>query len=174
MTMTLIQTVTVGAGGASSIDFTSIPGTATDLLVVCSLRNTTNESGIRLRFNTDTGSNYPYRMLYGNGASATSETGTTTGIATYSAAYLSATANTYGNISFYIPNYAGSTNKSVSVDGVSENNATTAYQALTAGLWSNTAAITTVKVTAWSGTWAENSTASLYSVTKGSGGASVS
>ena len=35
-----IATVTVGAGGAASIDFTSIPGTYTDLLVLISARST--------------------------------------------------------------------------------------------------------------------------------------
>ena len=40
MTYTLISTVTVGAGGAASIDFNSIPGTYTDLLLVVSVRST--------------------------------------------------------------------------------------------------------------------------------------
>ena len=42
-TYTLISSVTVGAGGASSIDFTSIPSTYTDLLVKISARSTLNE-----------------------------------------------------------------------------------------------------------------------------------
>ena len=41
-TYTLISSVTVGAGGASSIDFTSIPATYTDLLVKFSLRTDFN------------------------------------------------------------------------------------------------------------------------------------
>jgi hypothetical protein len=44
----------------------------------------------------------------------------------------------------YIPNYAGSSNKSVSIDAVTENNATAAEANLVAGLWSSTAAITSI------------------------------
>ena len=38
-TFTLIASSTVGAGGASSIDFTSIPSTFTDLCLEASLRS---------------------------------------------------------------------------------------------------------------------------------------
>jgi hypothetical protein len=58
-----------------------------------------------------------------------------------------ATANTFGNTEFYIPNYTSSNYKSFSVDGVTENNATAAF-ALYAGLWSNTAAITSFRLNA--------------------------
>jgi hypothetical protein len=80
------------------------------------------------------------------------------------------TANTFGNIQIYFPNYAGSTNKSYSVDSVTENNETVAYQTILAGLWSNTAAITTATFTAESGNFAIGSTISLYKITKGSDG----
>jgi hypothetical protein len=57
------------------------------------------------------------------------------------------TANTFANVEVYIPNYTSTNQKSVSADAVSEQNATTAYMALTAQLWSNlTTAITSISV----------------------------
>jgi hypothetical protein len=171
-TFVAIATTTVGSGGASSIDFTSIPGTYTDLVVKFSVRNTGNNAGIAFRFNSDTGANYSYKVLYGTGASALSFSQTVAaGYNTYLFAYTtpsSATASTFGNGEIYIPNYAGSTNKSSSIDSVSEDNATTAYQSMTAGLWSNTAAITSIKLLSDPGgassNFAQYSTATLYGI----------
>jgi hypothetical protein len=75
-----------------------------------------------------------------------------------------ATASTFGNGEVYIPNYAGSTNKSMSADGVSENNGTEAYTDLIANLWSNTSAITSILLYPDSGTWQQYSTATLYGI----------
>ena len=77
-----------------------------------------------------------------------------------------ATANTFGNHIIYIPNAFGSSYKSVSIDAVSETNATTAYSNIVAGLWSNSAAITSVALTEPNGgsNFATNSTAYLYGV----------
>jgi hypothetical protein len=59
-----IATVEVGSGGATDIDFTSIPGTYTDLLVYLSGRRTTAaESDLAVQFNGDTAGNYSWRML---------------------------------------------------------------------------------------------------------------
>lgn len=175
MTMTLVSTVTVGAGGAASIDFTSIPQTGTDLLVVLSLRNSATASSTELRFNGNS-SGYSFRRLYGSGSSATSDTlSSQTNIDIYGAlTSTSQTSNTFSNVAVYVPNYAGSTNKSVSIDTVTENNATAAVQAIYAGLWANTSAITSVSFGNYAGNFVQYSTASLYTITKGSGGATVS
>ena len=100
--------------------------------------------------------------MYGTGAAASSTSGSTRYFAFVPGA--SATASTFGNVEYYIPNYAGSNNKSVSVDHVTENNATAAIAALTAGLWSDSAAITSVKITPGSGTFAQHSSATLYGI----------
>jgi hypothetical protein len=171
MSMTLIQTVTVGAGGAASIDFTSIPQTYTDLVVKVSVRQTTGSFPTLFFYFNGLTTNRSFRSLYGTGSSAISSNGTDAiaGLTTGS----SETANTFGSFDIYIPNYAGSTNKSASADGVSENNATTSYQFLVANLWSSTAAITSLTLLT-GGTLAQHSSASLYGITKGSGGATVS
>ena len=165
MAQTLIQTITVGAGGASSIDFNGVPNTFTDLYIVTSLRTSDGypDTGVLVQLNGST-SSYSRRTLYGTGSAAVSSTGSD--IAFFSPA-ATATANTFGNTSIYIPNYAGATNKSVSVDTVNENNAGYSLMAITAGLWSNTAAVTSVRLTsATSSTLLQGSTASLYGVKK--------
>ena len=163
-TMTLIASSTVGSGGATNIDFTSIPSTYSDLCVVTSLRdNGANVYSIaEVKFNNST-SNLYSRGVEGNGAATTSYVNATT-IYISSANGASSTSNTFSNSYIYIPNYTSSNYKSVSVDGVMENNATTAYAALEAGLWSNTAAINQVTLYSLTGNWVQYSTAYLYGV----------
>jgi hypothetical protein len=159
------STVTVGAGGQAAIEFTSIPATFTDILVRVSLRMT-DQVATSLTFN-NSASGYSEKLLYGNGSSAASAgtSGSALGWAflTNTPAH---TSNTFSNCDIYIPNYAGSTYKSISSDSVYENNATGAEQYLNAGLWSNTAAITSVKLFPSSGTFVQYSTASLYGIKK--------
>jgi len=167
MSMTKIATVTVGVLGAASIDFTSIPGTMTDLVLAISARTNRlgTADGILISFNGST-SSFSYRALRGSGSAASSFSGSRLlGDLTGS----TATSNTFASLSVTIPNYAGSTNKSYSSDSVSEQNATEAFQYAIAGLWSNTAAITGITLTPEVGSaFAQYSTATLYGVTKGS------
>lgn len=62
-----IETVTVGAGGASSITFSSIPNTFQHLQIRTLAQATTNDSSITARINSDSGSNYAYHILQGTG-----------------------------------------------------------------------------------------------------------
>jgi hypothetical protein len=177
MTMTLISTVTVGSGGAANIEFTAIAGTATDLLVVYSGRDnrtgTNYTDDVKVEFNGST-TNLSARVLYG-GSGSTGSFSSSVANAGYVVG-TDATSNTFGSSQIYIPNYAGSTNKSFSVDGVAESNHTNGvFAMIAAGLWSNTAAITSLKLLPVNGTtFLQYTTASLYSITKGSGGATVS
>ena len=164
-TYELISSVTVGAGGASSIDFTSIPSTYTDLVLKVSSRCSVAASvdTLALKFNGST-SGYSDRGLQGNGSSASSSSASGSKIYIGNSSAGNNTANTFGNMEVYIPNYAGSTNKSVSADSVSEDNATAAYQRMVAGLWSNTAAINQVTLNFDSGNFVQYSTAYLYGI----------
>jgi hypothetical protein len=169
MTMQLIETKTLGAA-AALIEFTSIPQTFTDLLLLISARGTNASTEVEgfLTFNGSS-ADFSSRVLYGNppGGNAVSFTGG------YTAGPISAnssTANTFANTSVYIPNYSGSANKSFSVDSVNENNATTAFTFIVSGLWSNTAAITSIGIQATPGNLNTGTTASLYGITKGSDG----
>ncbi len=166
VTHTLIQTITASAGTATSIDFTSIPGTYTDLQLVVSGRSTgaVTAANINLTFN-GSATGYSTRNVWGNGASVQNDNSSTTFLyGSVAVPGASATASVFGNCVFYIPNYAGSTNKTVSMDFVTENNATTAYNVFVAGLWSNTAAITQITMVLNSGNFAQYSSASLYGI----------
>jgi len=153
--------VTIGAGGAASIEFTSIPNTYTDLCLFISTRSAGGSSDVAITFNTS-GGTYSQKRLTGNGSTAISEGGTNTPFRNNSSGD---TASTFANSVAYIPNYAGSTQKSFSVDSVNENNATTARAQLTAGLWDQTAAITKITLTIpGSENFTQYSTAYLYGV----------
>jgi hypothetical protein len=161
-----ITTVTVGSGGAASVGFTSIPQTYTDLLIKLSVRS--SQSGAyadygTINFNSST-ANFSYRDVYGNGSAVSSTSGSTSLIMVYQGN--AGTASTFGNIDFYIPNYISSNYKSFNIDSVVENNATLGYDILTAGLWSNTAPITSITLSPASGTWQQYSTATLYGIRK--------
>ncbi len=173
MSLTLIATTTVGAGGASSIDFTSIPATYTDLLVVCSLRSIKADAvGAGLVKINGVTTNLSNRSLIGDGGGAYSANYTTTRLIN-SVNGATSTANTFSTHNVYFPNYAGSTNKSFSADGASENNGGYMELGIMANLWSNTAAITSLSIYS-DANLAQYSSASLYGITKGSGGATVS
>ena len=161
-TFELISAYTA-SGSVSSIDFTSIPSTYTDLVLEYSLRDTSASWVAYFTFN-GSGTSYSSKTLGGSGSSVYSNSGGSTKIELMSVV-TGATANTFSNGSLYIPNYAGSSNKSISLDGVTETNSSTAYMQLTAGLWSNTAAITSISITpAASYSFLQYSTAYLYGV----------
>lgn len=169
-TMKALQTVTVGAGGVSSVTFSSIPQTYTDLVLKMSSRQNLAQiyGVINIQFNGTGGTAYSYKLLQGSG-SAASSTGLTSvdsiyGV--YSDAGANATANTFSNIEMLVPNYASSNYKSVSLDQVSENNATAANAILNAGLWSNTSAINSITISnGGSGaSFVQYSTFTLYGV----------
>ena len=162
-----IASVTVGSGGAANIVFTNIPQIYTDLKVLLSTRSTYAGAfdSLGIYFNGSQ-ADISNRNLGGNGSSVASSSSTYRAIGTNNSAFT--TANTFANTEIYIPNYTGSILKSMSVDSVTENNATESNQQLVGNLWSQTAAITAL--------WFDNSTsgqnfvqyssATLYGISK--------
>jgi hypothetical protein len=138
------------------------------LKVVFSGRETGNTGSqwidATLTFNSST-TGYSSRVVYGSGGGTGSTTGGSTGIPFLYSTSNTATASTYGNTEFYVPNYTSSNYKSVSSDTVTENNATPTILLLGASLWSNTAAITSMTLTAGT-SFAQYSTFYLYGVAK--------
>ena len=163
-TYTLIASY-AATGSVANIDFTSIPATYTDLCLVASLRPVSGGfDGCYIYLNNDqTSTRYTSRVLRGNGASVTSFVGADT-TKSYAGELTDNTASTFNNFQIYIPNYAGSSQKSFSVDSVGENNDTTAYQVMTAGLYNQTTAITQVSLRIASVNIAQHSTAYLYGI----------
>jgi len=168
LTYVAIATVTVGSGGAANIEFTSIPATYTDLQLLFSVRSNRSSTidQIQVQLNGST-TNDTCRDLNSDGATVGSNN-ITTFILSYGNVGNNATANTFGNASIYIPNYAGSNNKSMSLDGVGENNATgtnSAEMGFVAGLWSDSSAVTSIKLICNIGTgFVQYSTATLYGI----------
>jgi hypothetical protein len=167
-----IASVVVGSGGTSAINFTSIPQTFTDLKIVFSTR--ANRSGeqvdlARITFN-DSNSNYSRRDLYGDytAAYSSSSSGASSYLPQGFSPASSATANVFSNNEIYISNYTSSNFKSISSDIVTENNSGTAnygYLTISAGLWSDTSAITKITITNHIGTgFSQHTTATLYGI----------
>jgi len=169
--MKLIETVTVGSGGTSQVVFSSIPQTGTDLLVKVSARQEVDTAEVSIVLNGDfTTGNYSSVVLQGNGSSvSTSPFNAYVPLTNTSNSY---TANTFSNGSAYVSNYTSSTSKSISVDSVTENNATTAeFARIAATLYTTSNPITVLSVIfQFANDLAEGTSVSLYSITAGSDG----
>ena len=167
----LLERITVGAAGASSVTFSSIPQTGyTDLVVKVSIRSTSSSGDCTVYFNGSTAAAYSGKLLYGDGSAAASAGNSAQANMSWGAGAINrstTTASTFANGEVYIPNYTSANYKSVSTDSVEENNATQAYSQLAASLWSNTAAITSITLTpSGSGSFVQYSTFYLYGVAK--------
>ena len=139
-TYTLIASSTVGSGGVADITFSAIPATYTDLLLRVSARtNRADTFDCILIKPNNSSSNLTYRYIRGDGSTASSNT-----LSRFDINGNSATASTFGNLDFYMTNYASSNYKSMSGDSVTENNATEALSGLHAWLWSDTTAISSI------------------------------
>ena len=164
-----IETIEL-ASSAASITFSSIPQDYTDLMIKVSARtdHTAVDDDAIISFNSNT-SNFSIVRLFGTGSSATSLTVPARFVGFTNAN--EASSNTYSSQSIYISNYTASAAKSYSVDSVTENNGTQSFQDIAAGLWDNTASITSASFTsANGGNFLTGSIFSLYGITKGSDG----
>lgn len=128
-TYTPIATTTLGSN-QTTVSFTSIPATYTDLILVFYANATTN-AGIdfAVNFNSDTATNYSRTYILGNGSAALS--GRTTNASSY------APGGIYPDCqySIHIFNYANTTTFKTAIARVSVS---TAYAASTVGLWYKT------------------------------------
>lgn len=146
---------------ASSVVISSIPQIYTDLIALISARNTAGTNLSTLTFNS--GGTYVNRWLNGTGSS------TSTDVVKFD--YLANpndfTASTFASSTVYIPNYRGSTAKTFSLEGVSENNAIAANQVVGIGLWSGTEAINSITFTpGGGGNFVAGSSVSLYGINR--------
>ena len=170
-----IETVPVGAGGAASITFSAIPDTFTDLVLVTSIRDTGAGFQLLLMDINGSATNRRWRSLFGNGVGGVGTQDETAGNPANMIALVNGSTSAalniiaYTSAQIYLPNYRSSNNKSFSADSTTENNSGENYSFFMAGLWEQTAAITslTIKTT---NTVAEFSSASLYGITAGSDG----
>jgi len=163
----LLERITVGSAGASSVTFNNIPQTGyTDLKVVASTRGSAHDGTNWLEFNilfNGVTTNQSGKRLYGVGSGSPASDSITSllgGIANGD----NSTTSTFANTEVYIPNYTSSNYKSFSSDTTTENNGTTAIAFMVAGLWSSNSAIMSVGFTPVSGNFVQYSTFSLYAL----------
>ena len=167
-----IATVTVGAGGSSNVTFTSIPSTYKHLQIrgiSRTDRSSDSNDVIAVQFNSDTGSNYAYHNLLGNGSIAKAENATSqSSMWVWETSSSTTTASVFGATIMDILDYSN-TNKYKtmrSLGGMDFNSASTNAQVgLTSGLWQNTSAVSSVKIyPAIGSNFAQYSSFALYGV----------
>jgi len=167
-TYTLISSQVL-ASSASSVTFSAIPATYTDLVVRASARSdfAGNDEIFVIRYNSDSAANYSFRYLQVNGSTAGSGafSNRTTEWALYTNGN-SATSNTFGNLEMYIPNYTSTSSRPYSSFGVGETNASSpAMIAVLAGLYQGTSAISSISFAPGNGTnWLSASSFYLYGI----------
>jgi hypothetical protein len=144
-----ISTVVVGSGGSSEINFTSIPSTYQHLQIRVLSRDNraASANSVFYRLNTDTGSNYAYHILAGDGANASAAAETskafTYGMIQTSA---SATSSMYTAGIIDILDYTN-TNKNTTIrtlQGYEANGS--GHVRFNSGLWINTAAVNAIRI----------------------------
>lgn len=168
-----ISTVTVGAGGSATVSFTSIGGTYKHLQLRHSCitnRGTYAIEDLKVNFNSDTGANYSYHLLRGNGSTAVSGAAANASFIYLDVASGTSVSNFFGVGVTDILDYSN-TNKyktTRSLTGIDTNGSVAGEfgrVALQSGSWRNTAAITSIVIAPLNGTqFNQYSSFALYGV----------
>lgn len=169
-----IATVSVGSGGTSQFEFTSIPSTFTHLQIrliarMASGGGTTVTEGLNIQFNGDTGSNYSYERMYVTGTSTpTGDNGANqTAIIMSGAAGSSATSNVFGGGIIDIFSYANTNvykTTRMNMGGVNDATIDSGAMFSSYGVWRSTSAITSIIIKPSSVNLAQYSHAALYGI----------
>lgn len=160
-----LATYTVGSGGVSSITFSGIPSTYTHLQIRALHAIDAGGQGVNIRFNGDTGNNYAYHLLYGDGSSAaaTSSTSRSTGDLGFSN---QASGSAYSVFITDILDYNSSSKyKTVrSLNGTESNNTYNGYVWYASTLWQSTTPINSISMFYDSQSFRQYSQFALYGV----------
>lgn len=160
-----IATTVVGSGGASDITFTSIPSTYKHLQIrLTSILSDQNNIYMQVGAGSiDTGSNYAWHELYGDGSSAAAGAGSSQSFikASYQA---STSANIVSVAVIDVLDYA-STSKNKTVRSLTGSDANgSGFIFLRSGLWQSTSAIDRIKLYGQSGSFNQYTHAALYGI----------
>ena len=163
-----IATVTVGSGGQSSIDFTSIPSTYKHLQIRYISRNNraVNWDSLSVRLNSDTGSNYAYHLLVGEGSGSGVSVGQAnqTSMATCYQTGSTAASNIFGVGVIDLLDYTN-TNKFKTVRALGGNDLNGSGAILFgSGLWRSTSAVTSISLFSASVNFVQHSQFALYGI----------
>jgi hypothetical protein len=159
-TYTPIATTTLGSA-QTTITFSSISGTYTDLFLTCNF-GTSGVTNAGMRLNGDTGTNYSLTYLEGNGTSATSGRATNDTRINFTSASWYVSTGFSNIINVNLMNYA---NTNTFKTMLNRNGASDRGTMGAVGLWRNTAAITSIAIFVDSGqTFSTGSTFTLYGI----------
>lgn len=159
-TYTPIATNTLGSA-ASSVTFSSISGTYTDLVLIMNLGTSTTNADVYINLNGDNGSNYSRTVLYGTGSTAGSTRGTND--TRFNLTYYGNPTTAFswiGIVNFM--NYSNTTtyktflSKATNADTYGVNDQV--------GLWRSTAAITSMVISNPFGNFNTGATFTLYGI----------
>ena len=178
-TYTPIQSITTSST-FTEITFSNIPQNYQDLVLVASMKGTTGtNSGVALQFNGDTSSLYSFTYLQGTGSAAqsartTNQTGINIGPGN---AGIPTASNAFGPSIINVQNYSNTTlNKAILQRGNNSDNMVSQL----AGLWRSTAAVTSIRLYIYAGSFDAGCTFDLYGIspveakaTKASGGTEI-
>ena len=161
----LIETITVGSGGAASVTFSNLntySSTYQHLQIRAVVRGNNAQpwETIRFTFNGDTASNYNYHNLVGSGSSVTSSATANNFIQVDGLTGNTATSGAFGAcvIDILDPYETKNTTTRALSGRVTADN----QIGLHSGLWRNTAALTSISLTTFSGTILQYSRFSIY------------
>ena len=157
-----IATVTVGAGGSSTINFSSIPSTYQHLQLRTFTNNSTSLFNVT-RFNSDSGNNYSFHFIAGDG-SIVEVFGISSVGGISNITYASNVTNNFFAGVIDILDYANTNkNKTVrSLTGWDTNGGGSMH--LRSGAWYSTSAITSITITADAGNFSQYSSFALYGI----------
>lgn len=166
-TYTPIQSYTLGSP-QSSVTFSSIPSTYTDLIIIASIKaDSTTVATPSLRFNGDTATNYSGTWLYGIGSGSGSSSRASNATYIYTGDYAAGIESTNpSTIISHIMNYANTTTFKTVLSRHNQVNSSDGETGATVGLWRKTPeAINTILYTSTNGAnYATGSTFTLYGI----------
>lgn len=163
-----IATVTVGAGGSSTVTFSSIPSTYKHLQIrgICRTTRSDLQDGIKVNFNSDTGNNYSWHYLRGDGSLTGAGAFTSVGniCASFDLVGANAGSNIFGGFIIDILDYSNTNkNKTTRTLAGADLNGSGSI-GLCSGLWQSTSAINSITLAPYWGAfnWVQNSQFALY------------
>jgi hypothetical protein len=155
-TYTKIASTTVSGGSTNSVSFSSFSGYSDLILIIDG--SVGSNCGLQMRFNSDSGSNYSFTRMTGDGSTASSDRSSN---ATFmELGYYLSTARNMNII--HIMNYSNTTTYKTVLNRANAQTANIGAQAYVE-LWRSTSAITSLAVTA-SGNYSSGSTFNLYGI----------
>ena len=163
-------TVTVGGAGASSVTFSSIPATYKHLQVryIARSDNAANTLNLNMIHNSDTGSNYSWHRVFGNGTTAGAGGGGSTTVEIISQVPGATNAsNIFGTGIVNIFDYTNTSKYKTSrtLGGYEENTGAGAAIQLFSGCWYSTTAVNSLTFTlSSSSNFVQYSQIALYGV----------